>query len=96
MSSREDNLPSLELALDLVREQANNQRERVTALDTKANFVLGSASIVTGLSSLQVGVRVGNALLPAHSVIAKKSDNDIRRQTVMDWARKILCSWVPN
>lgn len=40
-------VPSLELALDLTREQLAAQKDQGTALDTKAGFVLGAASLLT-------------------------------------------------
>jgi hypothetical protein len=39
--------PSLELCFDLARDQLDAQSKRASNLDTKASFVLGSASILT-------------------------------------------------
>jgi hypothetical protein len=41
--------PSLDIALDLTREQLAAQQTQAGALDSKAGFVLGSASLLTGV-----------------------------------------------
>src|SRR5258705_5350755 len=45
-SSIGEGLPSLEIALDLIREQLRAQKDQGTALDTKAGFMLASASVL--------------------------------------------------
>lgn len=40
--------PSLDVALDLTRERVSQQRQQVDSLDTKANFILTSATVLVG------------------------------------------------
>lgn len=44
-------LPSLALAFELAREQLADQRSQAAGLDTKASFVLGSASLLTAAAT---------------------------------------------
>ncbi len=44
----EDDVPSLDVAFDLTREQCAAQLTHLNGLDTKAGFVLASASLLTG------------------------------------------------
>jgi hypothetical protein len=60
-------LPSLDVCFDLAQKQLDAQRARFGNLDTKASFVLGSASIltaaVTGLHGAAANVRPPNGLV---------------------------------
>lgn len=42
-------LKSLDLVFQLVREQYSSQQSYITALDAKAGFILGSATLLTGV-----------------------------------------------
>lgn len=42
-------MPSMRLGLDLMRDRLSLQMDQADAIDTKAGFVLGSSSIVTGV-----------------------------------------------
>jgi drug/metabolite transporter superfamily protein YnfA len=42
-------MPSLDLGLDLMRDNLAQQMSQADALDTKAGFILGSASLITGV-----------------------------------------------
>jgi hypothetical protein len=53
-------LPSLEFVLKQTQEQLKHQWDRAKALDAKANFVLGSASLITGLTALQTNALAAN------------------------------------
>lgn len=44
-----DDYPSLDIVLDLTKEQIQSQLSQHNSLDGKAGFVLGSASILTGV-----------------------------------------------
>lgn len=41
-------MPSLSLGLDLMRDNLTQQMSQADAVDTKAGFILGSASLITG------------------------------------------------
>src|SRR5438876_577381 len=43
-ANKEYNFPSLDLIFELTKERVASQREQANALDSKANFVLGSAT----------------------------------------------------
>lgn len=45
-------LPSLDIALDLAREQLGSQLQHADSIDTKAGLILGSASLLTGILSV--------------------------------------------
>lgn len=42
-------MPSLDLGLDLMRDNLSQQMSQADAIDTKAGFILGSASLITGV-----------------------------------------------
>lgn len=42
-------MPSLDLGLDLMRDKLTHQMAQADALDTKAAFILGSSSLITGV-----------------------------------------------
>jgi ABC-type dipeptide/oligopeptide/nickel transport system permease component len=44
----EDDVPSIDIILDLTRERVAAQLTRITGMDTKAGLVLASASLLTG------------------------------------------------
>jgi len=62
--------PSLELCYDLAREQIVAQTNRLSTLDTKASFVLGSASILTTAAlDLRSALVSSHVLIPLLSIL---------------------------
>lgn len=58
------NLPSLDLAFDLVKDEMKAQLDRVDGLDTKANFIMGAA---TGLVGIALTIQATIFSVHAHS-----------------------------
>ena len=61
----EEEVPSLDLMLEMARKRIDEENAQFSALDTKAGFVLGSASLLTaGVAAFQrTAFDVGIALL---------------------------------
>ena len=56
--------PSLDIVLDLVRDQLNTQDDYANTLDAKAGFILGSASLLTGILVIfKIPLPVGDFLV---------------------------------
>lgn len=63
-TEKDQGLPSLDFAFDLVKERIDNQLSRIDGLDTKANFVSGAALGVLGIA---LTLQTFMLSLPRHS-----------------------------
>jgi hypothetical protein len=54
--------PCLDLIFELTKDRISNQLERVNALDSKANFVLGSATALVGAALVLQAVLLSTQL----------------------------------
>jgi len=63
---KEYNFPSLDLIFELTKECIAAQREQANALDSKANFVLGSATALVGADLVLQAVLVASPSTPLH------------------------------
>src|SRR5205085_10814142 len=65
-SKKEYNFPSLDLIFELTKESITAQREQANALDSKANFVLGSATALISAALVLQAVLLSSLNTPLH------------------------------
>jgi hypothetical protein len=74
-----EDVPSLDILLDLAKERVKEENEQISTLDTKAGFALGSASLLTaGVAAFQQTV-----FEVSRSLFAEN-------RTLPDWARWVI------
>jgi hypothetical protein len=73
------NFPSLDLAFDLAKDRVAGQLEQVDALDTKANFILGSATtLLAAALVLQAVILTVQKSSPAQQVASSSTRTPIQ------------------
>jgi hypothetical protein len=69
MTTNQNNLPSLDIIFDIIKESIKNQQDRIDALDAKANFIFVSSSVLIGTAlTAQVSISSNNILVIGYSI----------------------------